>query len=451
VDHPELDPVYSPDYERAVLSDMIDDPSAADYALSHLRPEAFYGTAHQIIFTALADLCARGETPDFLSITGRLNEKGVLDKVGGEEYIMRFCSSPISSSAAVEAHCAVLREKLALRKIAAAAHSVERMCYASDADPDALASLLQTQMGTVLAISGDAPYRHIGDILCESIEIVERRATATGPTGVPTGLTRLDRVLDGYQKGDLYLLAARPGKGKSALAINNFALSSAKHGHPTGVFSLEMKSADLGIRLLASEARRNLAAARLRESKLNPLGWRDMQDAQGRLSALKLYIADQPGLTISQITARAKQMQRDFGMELLVVDYLQLMRGEGMGETREREVAAISAGLKSIAKLLDIPVIALSQFNRGAAESETRRPRASDLRESGALEQDADCLIFIHDPSRDEKSALSPRLNDGETLDNVREIIVEKNRHGETGSIFTYWKPEYVTFFELAY
>jgi replicative DNA helicase len=375
----------------------------------------------------------------------------MLDRIGGEIAVASLAGE-ITSSANVAYHCRMLREKLYLRKLLTAAQTMKSLCLEPAASPESITGLIQSHLLSIMDRAENKPYRQVADYMHEAYETIVRRAESETVTGVPTGIARLDLTLDGLQPGDLSILAARPKDGKSALG-GQIAVHAAEQGFPVGVFALEMKGRDMGIRFMSSKARRNLSPKAIRENKPNSQEWKRLSDVAAEISALPVFIDDTSGLSISQVYAKARRMQRDFDMKLLIVDYLQLMSGEGNEQSREREIAHISCGLKGIAKTLNIPVLALSQLSRKAVESEYRRPRLSDLRESGAIEQDADNVIFIFNPPPDTKTGIPDRKGHIPLTytDPVRELIVEANRHGEVGSVFVYWQKEHVMFYNLEY
>ncbi len=447
-------PPQAPDVERAVLSAMLFEREAIDIASESIgKVECFYKPANALIYRTCLELYIQNAPVDQLTVTERLREKGVLYQCGGEAHIAGL-GGEITGAANVAYHCGILKEKAILRKVIAVTTSVSGMCH----DPAAKsADIINTLQGNILLLQDkrgeEKSCKPISEYMTEAYTTIIRRNESDKVTGVPSGITRLDWVIDGFQNGDLYLLAGRPGEGKSALA-GQIAMYAAENGYPTGVFALEMKGRDYGIRFMAAKARRNLSPRAIRQERITENEWMRLGNACSQISKYPLYIDQTTGLSISQVYARTRQMIDRYRIKFLMVDYLQLMSGEGGEENREKEVSHISRGLKGIAKNLNIPVLALSQLSRKAVDSDFKRPRLSDLRESGALEQDADAVMFIYDPDPKVKEKMNFRDENGMDvthLDGVRVIIVEKDRQGEIGDVWTYWKKEHVSFHNLEY
>jgi len=428
-------PPQAPDIERAVLGAMLFEKEAIDIAAETIGTgtDVFYKPAHGIIFDAIVSLHNETSVVDQLTLTEELRTRGLLEKIGGEGAIASLCGE-INPSANTAAHCKILREKAALRKLIAITTSIRGMCCQANADPDELASLMYLQSVAVMDTQDAKPYRTISEVVLDAYDWLAQKANQSGTMGVPTGLKLLDKYTDGWHPGDLIAMAGETGKGKSALAINRFALKAAESGIPTVVFSLEMSDVQIGVRLVSGEARMDLSAVQY--NKPTAQQWQTISNACSKLGRLPLYIDETPGINIGQIGAKIRRLQRDKGVKLVIVDYLQLMEGKSDAQNREREVASISRGLKLLAKSLKVPVIALSQLNE-----------AGKLRESRAIEQDTDKIIIITDPTESERS----QFGFGENAQFIRGLNIQKNRGGKTGKIFIRWIPEHVTFVDLDY
>jgi replicative DNA helicase len=342
----------------------------------------------------------------------------------------------------VEYHANIVRENSIRRRLLQVAHQIAENSYEGSFD---VADLLDQAEKDVMEVSqsqGHQRWNRLSEVLDIEWQNIEKRSEHRGEvTGIPTGLTELDAKLAGLQKTDLLILAARPGMGKTALALNIAQHAAVQHGTGVGFFSLEMSRGQLATRMLVSEAR--VKSDNVRRGFLSTeFDWPRLETASETLFHAPLWIDDSPGLSITQVRAKARRLKREHPeVELIVVDYLQLMRGTKAGESREQEISGISRGLKALAKELNVAVLALSQLNRGVESRTDKRPLPSDLRESGAIEQDADVIMFIY---RDEQ------YNPETTEKGIAEIIVAKQRNGETGTARVSWQGQYTRFENLA-
>lgn len=431
----------APDIERAVLSAMLFDAEAIDIASEALTPDSFYRTENMIIFEAIRDMRLSGGNIDFLTLCDELRKRGLLERIGGEPTVAAISSEIVSYNTA--AHCDILNNRLARRKLIALSASVRAMCQEDSCDPEFVASEMYMQSVAIMDGTKEAEYTSMSSLVHEAHEWLIQKSSSTGTMGIPTGLKSLDRYIDGWQNGNLYILAGKTGQGKSALAENSFALEAALHGVPTAIFSLEMNAVQICVRMLASNAKMDLSDIQYQKPTQNE--WDRIGETCSRLSQIPLYIDDTPGIQINQLGAKIRRLQRDKGVKLVIVDYLQLMEGKRTN-SREQEVASISRGLKLLAKSLNIPIVALSQFSRKADHDEKARPQPSWLRESGAIEQDADGILFIWNATDEQKKDYT----DIDKPENVREIIIGKNRGGKVGIVLTRWTPEHTRFNDLA-
>ncbi|MFH1230957.1 MAG: replicative DNA helicase [Planctomycetota bacterium] len=440
----DLTPPNDPEIERSVLGEMVFDVEALDIAIEELLDDAFYRPNNSIVFNAIKSLRLENKPADQLSITEELRKCGNLEKIGGEQTIAGICSAWVSA-ANIKSHIDILNEKANKRKLIGLTNAVHSMCYEDGGDVEEIASILYLKATEIIDKKKEVPYRSFAEIIRDAHEWIIRKSEQSGTMGISTGLSRLDKYTDGWQDGKLYILAGKTGQGKSALAINSFVLNAAKHGVNTGVFSLEMGDIEIGVRSISGEARMDLSSVQYNKPKDED--WVRISDACARLYSLPIVIDETPGISIAQIGSKIRRMQRDKGVKLVIVDYLQLMGGKE-SKSREQEVGSISRGLKLLAKSLHIPIIAISQLSRKAGdENEYIEPQLSFLRESGSLEMDADMVIFIHEASDETKQG----YNINGDKENIREIIIRKHRGGKTGKIYAIWRPEFLSFYDVEY
>lgn len=428
--------------ERAVLGAVMLELEAWNIAVSLIDAGVFYKPTHAAIYSAIKEIYDSDRNPDPMILCDVLRKKGIIDQVGGEATIAAIAQET-TSAANIKYHCGILQEKLKLRKMIMLGKTLTNLSY-ENAPSSEVAEQIMRDLQNITQDENRKPYYSMADLVPAAYKELEGRSQGRGYSGINTGFRALNKFIGGWKPGCLYVIAGRTGTGKSSLALN-FAEKSAKIGNATAFFSLEMNAGDLVLRSISSEASMNIN---------NPQSWIDrawqfIAEACGKVKEQEIYIDDTPGISLSALRAKSNQLQRDKDIKLIIVDYLQLMEGENK-ESRQLEVTSISRGLKHIAKSLSLPVIALSQFNRRADEAD-RRPRLSDLRESGAIEQDADVVIFIHNPSEKEKANYNIDLIDSQRLTNIRELIIAKNRFGPTPMFPLYWKEEFTTFYDVDY
>lgn len=422
--------------EMAVLGSLMIEPHAANTVFELVDESCFYKEAHRKIFLASRALFEKSEPIDILTVSEELGKQQELEKIGGYYYLTELVER-IPSAANVEHYCRIVLNKALLRKMIEVANEIQIDCFqASDEAHD----VIDAAEKKIFALSEQRKrksFSHLRPILFQTMDMIDNyHGKLDGVTGVPTGYKALDGLLSGMQRSELIILAARPSMGKTAFALN-MARYAAGYGVPVGIFSLEMSSPQIAMRLLCAEARVDAHLVRIGKLPENELS--KLVVAVGSLEKAPIYIDDSPGMTIMEIRSKARRLKVEFDIGLLVVDYLQLVRGVGRPESRQIEIAQISQSLKALAKELDIPVLALSQLSR-AVESRggERKPMLSDLRESGAIEQDADVVMFIYRPA-----VYGPVEPDQE---NLAEIIVAKQRNGPTDSIELIFLKEYVLF-----
>lgn len=429
-------PPQSLEAEQYVLGAMLLDSEIIPLIMGILNPEDFSRPGHRDIYAAMILLNQENQTVDLITLAEELKKTNKLDHVGGLEYIT-YLSSLVPTSAAADNHARIVKEKSLLRSlIDLSQHFLHR---GFDGREDAIALLGEAEQ-RIVQISQQGvhqPFASLGDILLNLYEkIGEMQEKGVQTSGLPTQFTDLDRLLGNLQSGDLILLAARPAMGKTSLAMN-IAQNVSMHSHrPVAVFSLEMAKEQLVLRLLCAEAR--IDSARLKAGRLSGEEWVTLTKAIGKLSDAPLYIDDTPGMTVNQMRAKARHLKAEHGdLALVVIDYLQLMQTTRRAENRTQEISEISRSLKSLARELDVPVLALSQLSRAVEQTSDKKPNLSHLRESGALEQDSDIVMFIYREDYYQPNSERP---------NIADIIVAKHRNGPTGSIELYFHKEFTRF-----
>ncbi len=440
--------------EVAVLGAILQDSEALLKAIDALRPDHFYKDAHRRIFDAALALFARNEPVDLITLTDELRRRGDLESVGGGAALAALLEA-VPTAANVAYHARIVRDKALLRHLIATATDLVGMGYEDAESVDDLLDLAETR---IFAISEDKVSRAfipVKDILKGTFEHIERLYERQAHiTGVPTGFSDLDELTSGLQPADLIIVAGRPSMGKTSFALN-VAANAAKADPPTpvAVFSLEMAKEQLVQRMLCTEAR--VDSHRLRTGKLGARDWPELTKAAGRLSEMPIYIDDTPAITTLEIRAKARRLKAEGKLGFIIVDYLQLIRGRGRVESRQQEISEISRGLKALAKEVNVAVMALSQLSRAVESRTPPRPQLSDLRESGAIEQDADVVAFLYRKGfyqaqeRARKSEAAGLAEETEGEDRTTEVIISKQRNGPTGSVFLSFLREYTRFEEL--
>ena len=434
-------PPYSEDAEQAVLAAMLIDGDAIMRAAEFVDDTMFYAERHRRIFRAMVALTERGEAVDSLTLADELGRRGELDSSGGKEYL-GFLMDAVPTSANVEYHAKIVREKAILRRLIEVSTAIVQEAFTGQ---QTAAELLDHAEQTIFQVSqdrGGKGFTRIKELLWPTMERIEalQRGGKT-VTGVPTGFSDLDEMTSGFQPADLIIVAARPSMGKTALTLNIAQHAAIEANTGVAFFSLEMSKESLVQRMLTSEAR--IDAQRLRKGQLRDDDFPRLARAAGILSSAPVWIDDTPGITLLEMRSKARRLKADAGLGMVVVDYLQLMSGPANAESRQQEVSQISRGLKALAKELNVPVVALSQLSRAPEQrAGDHRPQLSDLRESGAIEQDADLIMFIY---RQEVYD-GPTDKDGNSLEGRAEIIVGKQRNGPIGIVNLFFQKGYTRF-----
>ena len=414
----------SEEAEQAVLGSMLASKDAVSKTIQWLKPEDFYKDAHRKIFSIMFALFDKGDSIDTISVIENLKKKKELDAVGGTYYITGLVES-VPTTAHVERYSKIVLEKALLRRLIGLSHDIAKEAYD---DSQEIGDILDTVEKSIFSITQSrlkGGFEHISPILEKALDQLDKISTKKGSViGVPSGLLDLDAKTSGFQDGDLIIIAGRPGMGKTALALSLLRNAAVEAGIGAGMFSLEMANHQLAMRMLCSEAR--VDSHLVRTGNLPKTHWKNLSLSVGTLAEAPIHLDDTPALTVLELRAKARRLKSEKDIGMIVVDYLQLMQGPKGVESRQQEISVISRSLKALAKELNIPVVALSQLSRAVEQRADRKPQLSDLRESGAIEQDADVVIFLYRPwvySQEDED------------EGKAEIIVAKQRNGPTGAI----------------
>jgi len=427
--------------EQSILGGILLENSSINGAQEIISKDDFYSEAHRKIFATITELYDKNEPVDLITLSNALKDKSMLDSVGGTSYLASLVDN-VPSAANVANYAKIVKEKAILRGLIGSATDIINSCYATGSDVDEVLDKAEHSIFEISENKVRPSFYLIRDIVKDSFRAIEDLyARKELITGVPTGFERIDDLTSGLQKSDLIIIAGRPSMGKTSLALNIAQFAALEGQTPVAIFSLEMSKEQLAFRLLASEAK--VDSQRLRKGFLGETDWPKLTTAAGRLSEAPLYIDDTPAITVLEMKAKSRRLKADAGLGLIVVDYIQLMRAGGYRDNREQEISEISRSLKALAKELKVPVIALSQLNRKVEDRPNRRPQMADLRESGAIEQDADVIAFIY---RDE---VYNRSEDN-TEKGLAEIIIAKQRNGPTGIVKLAFLEKFTSFENLA-
>lgn len=409
-------PPQNEDAERSVLGSMLLDSEAIAVAAENLRPEDFYRKTHSKMFEVMLELYDRGEAVDLVTVTEQLQQQDALEDVGGASEISAIANS-VPSVANVEYYAKIVEQKSAMRRLLRVCSRITQMVYAGDTTSEDILDRAEQMIFEIAESRQGRDYGILKEILKDAFEEIESLYHNQGSVvGVPTGYSQLDELTSGLHDSEMIIIAARPSVGKTTLALNIAAHAAVEENVPVAIFSLEMAREQLGQRLLSSEA--GIDGHRLRTGYLRDDDWPKLSRALGRLSEVEIYVDDTANLSAMELRGRARRLKSERDIGLVMVDYLQLMHG-AEGENRQQEISAISRSLKQLARELKCPVVALSQLSRKVEQRSNRKPQLSDLRESGAIEQDADLVAFLwNNPERDNE--------------NILDIVVAKQRNGPT-------------------
>jgi len=437
-------PPQNVEAEQSILGGVLLDNGVLDQVVDVVQENDFYRSSNRKIFVAMKEMSAKNEAIDYLTLQDRLKSQGLLDEIGGATYLASLTDA-VPSIGNIVHYARIVRDKaVARRLISAATEILQAGLEVSDDVTNYLdrAEQLIFNVSQRREMSGVVPLK---DLVRESFDTIDKLYQEKGQfTGVPSGFRDLDEMTSGFQKSDLIILAGRPSMGKTSLALNIAQYAANRAKNPTLLFSLEMSKESLTMRMLCAEARVDFL--RVRTGQLTDSDWGKLARAAGLLSEAELFIDDTPGIRVMEMRAKARRLQaelnkqdKDIGM--IMMDYLQLATGGSRMESREREISEISRSLKALAKELGVPVVALSQLSRKPESRESKRPQMADLRESGAIEQDADVILFIY---RDEV------YNENSPDKGIAEIIIGKQRNGPIGTVKLQFSPEYTRFENLA-
>jgi replicative DNA helicase len=421
--------------EQSVIGAMLLDKNAAVKAIEILHPDSFYRDAHRFIFEAILELFDRGEPIDLVTLTETLRKSGRLESVGGAVYIADLLNS-VPTAANIEHYAKIVEEKAVLRRLIEAGTQIVSNAFNEPEDVDQILDNAEKAIFDIALKRVREGFYRIDSVIKRVLDKIDSLyGKKEAITGTPTGFPDLDQLTAGFQNSDLIIIAARPAVGKTAFALNIAQNVAIRHKIPVAVFSLEMSKDQLAQRMLCSEG--EVDAQRLKTASLSDTGWKKLTRALGRLSEAPIYIDDTASITATEIRAKARRLKIEKGLGLVIVDYLQLMRGKARIENRVQEISDIARSLKTLARELEVPVVALSQLSRAVEQRTDRIPRLSDLRESGEIEQTADLVMFIH---RDDY--YNPQSERG----NIAEIIIAKQRNGPIGTLELVFRKEIAKF-----
>ena len=437
------------DFEEAVLGAMILDNNATVIVIDQLREEMFYKESHQKIFKAIFQVFSKHDPVDLLSVTKQLRQNGTLEQVGGAYYIASL-TNRVVSSANIEYHARILLEKFIQRKLIEISTETIRNAYDNSQDVLDMLDHAEQRLFDIAEQNFHQSHQQISDLIKEVLDDLQQmKLSGEKLRGLPSGFLELDRLTNGWQKGTLNIIAARPGMGKTAFVLSMARNISVDYQKPLAFFSLEMSASDLVVRLISAES--GFKQNQLKSGDLNDRDWATLINSTTDLGNAKLIIDDTAGLSIFELRAKCRRFKQQYDIQAVIIDYLQLMSaGTDMKGNREQEISTISRSLKALSKELEIPVIALSQLNRGvetrAGAGVSKRPQLSDLRESGAIEQDADIVMFIYRP---EYYKIETFDDDGSSSAGMAELIVAKHRNGATKSIRLRFIADYAKFCDV--
>jgi len=432
-------PPHNLEAEQSVLGGVFQSPTMFSTLVEIVEPDHFYSPSHKVIFEAFSELYRTNKPIDLITVTDFLNSQGTLDTIGGPVYLAEIADSVVSASNA-EYHATIVRDKAILRELIDISGTIISDCYEA-ADVDVVLSESEKRIFKIAQAKSSKNMLASDKLIVKVFEELQAKyENKSAITGIPTGYTDFDSMTAGLQNSDLIIIAARPAMGKTAFALNIALRAAARAEVPTAVFSLEMAMEQLMVRLLSVQSR--VEMGNLRTGYLDDQDWSALYEAADVLSRSPIFIDDTPALSTLELQAKCRRLKAEHNLGLIVVDYLQLMRSSARTDSREQEISDISRSLKALAKELNVPVIALSQLNRKVEERTDKTPMMSDLRESGAIEQDADIIIFLYRDAAYNKSEDNPRKNEAD-------IIIGKQRSGPTGTCTLYFKKECTLFGNL--
>lgn len=435
--------------EEAVLGALMLEKDAFSEVCDILKPDSFYKPAHKYIYEAIVDLAHKSQPVDMLTVIDRLRTKGTLDEVGGE-YQVATLTNKVNSSANIEFHAKIVAQKHLARELIRFASQVQANAYDDTNDVDILMEQTESSLFDISQVNVKRDAVQINPVISEALDLLQKAANRTdGLSGLQTGYHDLDKITSGWQNSDLIIIAARPAMGKTAFSLSMAKNMAVNFGYGVALFSLEMANVQLVNRLIVNTC--EIKGEKIRSGQLDEHEWAQLNVKIKDLEDAPIFVDETANLSVFELRSKARRLVREHGVNMIIIDYLQLMSLNSKDDrsgaikvgSREQEVSTISRSLKGLAKELNIPIIALSQLNRGLENREGKRPMLSDLRESGAIEQDADIVCFIHRPE------VYGIMNDPETnapLGGLAEVIIAKHRNGKTGSVWLKFKSDYARF-----
>ena len=421
-------PPHSVESEQSILGSIILDKEAIITVAETIQPMDFYKEAHKIIYESMLKLNSNNEPIDLITLIEELRKEGHLDSIGGISYLTSL-STIVPTTSNVKYYANIVKEKSVMRQLIKASNEIINLGYDASTDVQEILDKAEKNIFDISQEKSGDDIQPINVVLQDTFEMIEKLCTDKSEvTGITTGFADLNKKINGLQRTDLILLAARPAMGKTAFSLNLVQNAALKGDASVAVFSLEMSKEQLVQRMLSAQS--NVELSKIKTGNLGESDWPRIIDGMAVLSEANIFIDDTPGIKISEIRSKCRRLKIEKGLDLILIDYLQLMEGEGKNENRQQEIAKISRSLKILAKELDCPVVALSQLSRSPELRKDHRPILSDLRESGSIEQDADIVMFLY---RDEY------YHDDSEKKNIGEVIIAKNRHGETGNVELVW------------
>ncbi|MGL5440452.1 MAG: replicative DNA helicase [Filifactoraceae bacterium] len=426
---------YAMEAEQAVLGSIILDKDKIIPAGELLLDKDFYNDNHATIYRTMHDINRKGEPIDLITLTQSLRNKGVLEAVGGNKYLAALTTAP-NVIIHFEAYCKLVKEKSILRKLIRASEEIMASSYEGAENIEDILNVAEKSIFDISQAQNKQDLTHISEVLIDAVERIQDLHANKGKiTGISTGFIDLDKKINGLQKTDLILIAARPAMGKTAFTLNLAQNAAMKSGASVALFNLEMSKGQLIERMISAVSQVELN--KIKNGNIDDSEWEKVMSAMGVLSDLNIHIDDAAGINMMELRSKCRRMKVEKGLDLVIIDYLQLMEGDSKFESRQQEISKISRSLKILAKELECPVIALSQLSRAPEQRADHRPILSDLRESGAIEQDADLVMFLY---RDDY------YNQNSEQKDITEVIISKHRHGEVGTVALTWFGKYQLF-----
>jgi replicative DNA helicase len=426
--------------EQSVLGAMLISKNAIDPASDILQGRDFYRPAHELIFDTIVDLANRGEPADAITVAAELQRRGDVGRIGGAPYLHTLVAGvPIASN--VDFYADIVREKAVLRRLVEVGQRIAQLGQAGQGDVAEIVDRAQAEVLDVDGTSQAEDYRSVADLMSLTIDEIEEIQGRDGQmSGVPSGFPDLDKLTTGFRSGQMIVVAARPGVGKSTLGLDFCRSASIRHGIPTAIFSLEMTGAEIAMRMLSAEAR--VSIGHMRGGGMHQRDWDAISKAMPRVQSAPIVIDDSPNMTMPEIRSKARRIKKQYGLGMIVIDYLQLMTSGKRVENRQVEVSEFSRHIKLLAKELELPVVAISQLNRGSEQRTDKTPQLSDLRESGSIEQDADIVLLLNRP---DAHGAGESERPGEA-----DIIIAKNRSGPVNKVAVSFQGHYSRFTPMA-